>query len=80
MQYNPNQQSSPLLAKLLPFLGMGIFFVVIIIALIFFSYILLLGGLIGLVLFVVAFIKEKFFPTKKNVPARQGKTYDHDKF
>ncbi|MEM1244424.1 MAG: hypothetical protein AAGG80_06375 [Pseudomonadota bacterium] len=70
-----------LLNAILPFVGIGIFIVVIILAVIFLSYIFIIGALIGLVLFVFAFIKQLFTGRKKTkVPQKtqHGRTYDYD--
>ncbi len=69
-----------LLSKLVPFLVLGVMLVILVVGLILLSYLLIWGALVGLVLFFIAFIKEKFFPsrqlTKVNKP---GRIIDHDK-
>lgn len=47
------------------FLGLGIFVALLICAIIFFSYVFVIGAIIGLILFVVAFIRSKL-QGKKN--------------
>ncbi len=78
------QQHNPILAKLAPFLGAGIFLVIIVVAIIVFSYVLLIGGAIGLILFCLAYLKRKFFPSKKQDVAlsknHASHTYDNDEF
>lgn len=46
------------------FIGLGIFIVLLICALIFFSYIFVIGATIGLVLFLIAYIRKRFFAPK----------------
>ncbi len=82
-----NQQTG-FLGRLVPFIGMGIFIVLIIVGLIFLSYLIVIGALIGFVLFVLAYLKNRFFPNKYPTTKSQqsedqshhGKTYDHDEF
>jgi hypothetical protein len=61
------------------FLGMGI--VALVAGLILFSYLLLYGAIVGIILFVILWFKEKFFPNKKiqsKRPTQQGRIIDHD--
>ncbi len=77
---NQTRQTPNFLARLLPFFGMGVLVVIAIVAFIFFSYLIVLGCIIGLILFAVAYIKSKFFPSKKITVYREsntGTTYDH---
>jgi uncharacterized membrane protein len=68
-----------LFAKVIPFLVLGIMLVVFVIGLIFVSYVLLFGALVGLVLYVVAWVRDKFFPTKEiTQPPKSGRTIEHD--
>lgn len=73
---------SSFLNLIIPFIGMGIFLVVLVIAIIFLSYIFIIGGIIGLILFGIVYIKEKFFTRKTRQPQQKqpGKTYDADEF
>lgn len=72
-----------LLARLVPFLFLGMILVIFVIGIIFLSYLLILGAIVGLALFVVAWLKEKFFPVKdlqkQERKPRKGRTIDHDK-
>jgi hypothetical protein len=71
-----------LLMRIAPYIGIGVFLVVCVLALLIFSYILLIGGIIGLILFLIAYIKTRFFPGKKVdvfKPDKTGKTYEHRK-
>jgi len=77
--------SSTLLTKIMPFFGIGIFLVILIVAFIFLSYVLLIGAVVGLVLFVVAYIKQTFFSGKNSknsvmVPKKSSRTFDNDEF
>ena len=81
---NQFQSSNPFM-RLIPYLGMGVFLVLVVVALIFLSYLLLIGGIIGLVLFCIAWIRTRFFSkAKKDVEQSQqhhiGRTYDNDDF
>lgn len=60
------------LAKIMPFIGIGIFLVFMLIAFVLLSYVLLFGALIGVALFVVAYIKQKFF-ISRNKPTATSK-------
>jgi ABC-type transport system involved in cytochrome bd biosynthesis fused ATPase/permease subunit len=74
MHVKPNN----FLNRLLPFLGIGIVLVVIIIALLFLSSLFVIGALVGLVLFIIAYVKKRFFSAKKSNLVRKSKTYEHD--
>lgn len=65
--------------KLLPFIGFGIVLVLLLVGVILLSYLLVYGALIGLVLFTVAWLRDKFFPSKKIATrVKPGRTIDHD--
>lgn len=73
------------LAAILPFLFAGITIVLFVVGIIIFSYILLFGALVGLILFIIAFIfmKIKMHQLRKqfkqsSVSSRKGRTIDHD--
>lgn len=84
-QFQPNS----FFAKIMPFFGVGIFIVLFIAALVFLSYILLIGAVIGIVLFVISYIRNKFFGGKtiqKTPPhiqhgevKKDGNVYEHKK-
>jgi ABC-type transport system involved in cytochrome bd biosynthesis fused ATPase/permease subunit len=73
------------LARLVPFIFLGIMIVLLVVGFVIFSYILMFGALVGVVLFVVAWIRETFFsPKDKNLMKREtdkkpGRVIDHDK-
>lgn len=46
------------------FLGLGIFIALLICAIIFFSYVFVIGAIIGLILFIVAFVRSKIHKQK----------------
>ncbi len=75
------------LKQLLPYISLGIFIVLVIIGILFLSYILIIGAIIGLALFIIGYLKAKFFPTKfpqrpqqSQPPSRQGRIFDHNEF
>jgi hypothetical protein len=51
--------------------------------LIIFSYLLIAGAIVGLAIFSVMWLREKFFPTKKMMrkdePQKKGRIIDHEK-
>ncbi len=71
-----------ILSRILPFLYLGIVIVVLIFGIILFSYLLILGAMVGLILFLIAYIREKFFSSpnypEKIARKRKGQTIDHD--
>lgn len=67
-----------LMRRLLPFIGLGIFLVVLFAGIVLLSYLLVYGALIGLVLFGLAWLRDKFFPSKKiSTQVKRGRTIDH---
>ena len=68
-----------LFARLVPFIFLGIAIVAFIFGLMLLTYLFVFGALVGLVLFTVAWIRQKFFASKQiSVPKRRGQTIDHD--
>lgn len=67
---------------ILPLLGMVIFITLFILGLFVFSYLLIIGAIIGLILFSIAFIRAKFSRRQAPPPSRpsqtQGRTIEHD--
>ncbi len=51
-------------AKLMPFIGMCIFIVLLIASIVFFSYIFIIGAIIGLILLVIGYIRSKLLHAK----------------
>jgi hypothetical protein len=68
--------------RLLPFLFLGVIVVIFVAGLILFSYLLIVGAIVGFILFMLAWLRDKFFPSKslskRDSPPRQGRTIDHD--
>ncbi len=70
-----------LLSQLAPFVLMGIAIVAFAFGIILLAYLFLFGALIGLILFVISWIKHKFFSTKTTVTkhqAKEGRIIDSD--
>lgn len=68
------------LQRMMPFFLLGIIIVIFVFGLILFSYLLICGALVGFVLFIIAWAKEKFFPVKDlSVQNKRGRTFDQDK-
>lgn len=61
-----NQTFEKILAKITPFLAMGIFILLLIIGIIALSYLFIVGAIIGLILFAIAFIRSKFIRKSQN--------------
>lgn len=55
-----------LLARIMPFVGLGIVLAFVVIAFVIFSYVLLIGTVIGLVLFAITYLKQRFFLPKRS--------------
>ena len=77
-----NPQSHPILSRIMPFLIIGIVIVLFIFSLIIFWWIFVAGLIIGLIGFVIAYIREKFFKDKKHRTKKTetiGIIIEHDK-
>jgi uncharacterized membrane protein SpoIIM required for sporulation len=68
--------------KIVPFIFLGVMLVILTFGIILLSYVLILGAIVGFVLYVVARIKEKFFPSKHIIKTdnsnKSGRTFEHD--
>lgn len=68
-------------ARLIPFVLLGIAIVAFAFGLILLTYLFIFGAIVGLILFLINWIRAKFFPTKKmtkhNKPT--GRTFDQEK-
>lgn len=66
--------------KLLPFFLAGMAIVVLAFGLMLLVYLLLFGAVIGLILFVVNWLREQLFPPKKPIPVKKerGRIIDSD--
>jgi hypothetical protein len=66
--------------RLVPFIFVGIMVVLFVVGLVIISYLLIFGALVGLCLFVIAWVREKLI-RKNNYPEvkknRNGRTIDH---
>jgi len=85
-----NRNTHKLASVLGSIVGIAVFIGLFILGLIFFSYLLIIGGIIGLVLFLIGYIRAKFFIKRfqadiKKEQAKQqgpqlhkGRTIDHE--
>lgn len=66
-------------AALMPFVMLGIAIVAFAFGLMLMVYLFIFGAILGSVLFLIAWIKQKFFPSKHIVKKEQkvGRTFDH---
>lgn len=65
--------------RLLPFIFLGIALVAFIFSLMLMAYLFIFGAVVGLVLFSIAYIKQRFFASREiSIPKKQGQTIDHD--
>ena len=72
----------PIIARILPFLILGIVIILFIFSLIVFWYIFVIGLIIGLIAFVYSYIREKLFRHKKHRATKTEKIgiiIEHDK-
>ena len=71
-----------LLKRLLPFSFLGITLVVFVVGIVLLSYLLIVGAIVGFILFLIAWVKEKIFPQRQMMHRprhhRTGRTIDHD--
>jgi hypothetical protein len=68
-----------ILTRLVPYIFLGIILVVFVLGIILFSYLLILGGVVGLILFVIQWVRERLFKSKQLIKPRGGRTFDHKK-
>ena len=54
-----------LINRIIPFLLLGVAIVAFAFGIFLLAYLFLLGAIVGLVLFIITFIREKFFPSKE---------------
>lgn len=64
-------------AKIIPFILLGMAIVAFAFGLLLFTYLLIFGAIVGLILFVIAWIKERFFSKKQVTRRTPGRTIDH---
>ncbi|MCX7125857.1 MAG: hypothetical protein NTU49_09010 [Gammaproteobacteria bacterium] len=76
------QNVHPLLARILPFLIMAVMLVVFVIGLFIFTYVFIFALVLGTILFIVGFIRTKFFKPKSPITAtpevKIGRIIEHD--
>ena len=66
-------------SRLTQYLTLGIVVLLLILAVIAFSYILIFGALIGAVLYGISYVKQRWFSNGKiNQPTKTNRTIDHD--
>ena len=67
-----------LFARIIPFIFLGIMIVLLVAGVIILSYLLIAGAIIGLILFAVAWVRDRFFNHKPNsTMPKKGRTLDH---
>ena len=79
IRFQFSNQGNTVFGRIMPFVTLGIFCVLLVIGLIFLSYVLLIGAALGVILFVVNFIYRKLkYRNQPPAPTRQGRTFDHE--
>jgi hypothetical protein len=68
-----------LLNQLMPFLLIGIAIVAFAFGIILLAYLFLFGAILGFILFITAWIRNKFFPSKKSIKP-SGRVIDSDEW
>ncbi len=68
--------------QIIPFLLLGILIVLVVIGIVVFSWILIVGAITGLVLYAIAWLRHKLFPSRhKNLQTgteHRGRTFDNE--
>lgn len=69
-----------LISRLLPFIFAGIAVMAFVFGIMILAYLFIFGAIVGLVLFIISFLREKFFSIKKTTPSKQksGRIIDID--
>jgi predicted lipid-binding transport protein (Tim44 family) len=71
-----------LVAKIIPFIALGITIFLLIAGFVILAYVLIFGALIGLILFGIRWLREKFSakqsPQTFHEVEQKGRTIDHD--
>ena len=67
-----------LLNRLIPFLMLGIGLTAIAFGIVILAYLFLFGAIVGLILFSITWIRQKFFPNKVVKSVKKGRTIDSD--
>jgi hypothetical protein len=68
--------------RLIPFIFLGIMIVIFVAGIILLSYLLIYGAIVGIIIYLIVWIKEQLFNKKKSPypeqKKRSGRTIDHD--
>lgn len=69
-----------MMGRFISFIFLGIMIVILVLGIIFLSYLLILGAIVGVILFLIVWIKEQLFSKKKALQPRKksSHTIDHD--
>lgn len=71
-----------IISRIVPFIFLGVMIVLFVAGLVLLSYLLIFGAIVGLILFTIAWLKDKLSNNKKPQPPvttrRTGRTIDHD--
>lgn len=76
-----NHTFDKLLAKIVPFLAIGLFILLFIVGIVALSYLFIVGAIVGLIFFAIAFIRSKFGrKTQKNHDnhLNKGRIIEHE--
>ena len=72
-----------LILLLFPFFFLGCLAVLFVVGFILFFYLVVAGALVGLILFLIAWVRERFFTTKQAkkiiISPKRGRTFEHEK-
>lgn len=72
------QKPSKIVEQVAPFFILGITIAFMIALLVFFSYVLIWGVIIGAILALIAWIKQTFFSSDKTKESKKGRIIEHD--
>ena len=74
-----NDKLARILGQLIPYIIAGIAIISVLGLLILFYYVVVWGIVTGLILWLVAFIKERFFKQHRAMQPRKGRIINHDR-
>lgn len=63
---------SKFLARVIPFLLLGMALVAFAFGLLLFTYLLVFGAIVGVALYAATWLKQKFFPSKQIIKRKSG--------
>lgn len=72
------QKSSKIVEQVAPFFILGITIAFMIALLVFFSYVLIWGVIIGAILALIAWVKQTFFSSNPEKETKKGRIIEHD--